>query len=71
MWICDNIGVEPDGKLGRISIPKTLLESIGAGKELVFCGSDHKIEIWGKEQFEKSTLTNEEFISLTESLFEK
>ena len=63
--------VEPDGKLGRISIPKTLLESIGAGKELVFCGSDHKIEIWSKEQFEKSTLTNEEFISLTESLFEK
>ena len=63
--------VEPDGKLGRISIPKTLLESIGAGKELVFCGSDHKIEIWSKEQFDKSTLTNEEFISLTESLFEK
>lgn len=63
--------VEPDGKLGRISIPKTLLESIGAEKELVFCGCDHKIEIWGKEQFEKSALTNEEFISLTESRFEK
>ena len=63
--------VEPEEKLGRMSIPKTLLESIGAGKELVFCGSDHKIEIWGKEQFENSELTNEQFISLAESLSEK
>ena len=63
--------VEPDAKLGRLSIPKTLLESIGAGKELIFCGSDHKIEIWSREQFEKSALTREKFISLAESLSEK
>jgi len=60
--------VEPEPKLGRMSIPATLLESIGAGKELVFCGSDHKIEIWDKEQFENSNLTQEEFIRLAESL---
>lgn len=60
--------VEPEPKLGRMSIPSALLESIGAGREIVFCGSDHKIEIWGKQQFEESNLTQEEFISLAESL---
>ena len=36
--------VEPDGKLGRITIPRQLLESIGAGKEVIFAGNDHKID---------------------------
>lgn len=63
--------VEPDPKIGRLSIPKTLLESIGAGKELVFCGNDHKIEIWAKEEFEKSGLTPEQFVSLAEKLSRK
>ncbi|MBQ0096272.1 MAG: hypothetical protein KBS53_01310 [Bacteroidales bacterium] len=62
---------EPEAKLGRMAIPKTLLESIGAGRELVFCGCDHKIEIWGREQFENSSLSSEQFISLTESLSSK
>lgn len=56
--------VAPDGKLGRISIPKRLLDSICVSKEVVFCGNDHKIEIWAKEKFESSALTNEEYISL-------
>lgn len=56
--------VQPDAKLGRINIPKNLLESIGVAKEVVFCGVDHKIEIWSKEKFETSELSNEEFISL-------
>ena len=56
--------VAPDGKLARMSVPKTLLESIGADKELVFCGCDHKIEIWGKEQYEKSSLSRESFVNL-------
>lgn len=60
--------VEPEAKLGRMSIPKTLLESIGAGKELVFCGNDHKIEIWSREAYEKSALSQETFISLAESI---
>jgi len=60
--------VEPESKLGRMSIPATLLESIGAGKELVFCGSDHKIEIWDKQQFESSNLSQDEFIRLADSL---
>jgi len=60
--------VEPEPKLGRMSIPATLLESIGAGKELVFCGSDHKIEIWDKQLFESSNLSQDEFIRLADSL---
>jgi len=63
--------VEPEAKLGRMSIPKALLESIGAGKELVFCGSDHKIEIWGKEQYDNSSLPMDTFIALAERISKK
>lgn len=56
--------VEPDTKLGRISIPKKLLESIGIEKEVVFSGCDHKIEIWAKDKFESSQISNEEYLSL-------
>ena len=60
--------VEPDGKLGRISIPRKLLEMIGVTKEVVFSGNDYKIEIWAKENFESSIISNEEFISIAGSL---
>ena len=65
----DRALVEPDGKLGRISIPKKLLDAIGAQKEVVFYGSDHKIEIWAKEKFTSSEIPNEEFVSLAGSIF--
>ena len=60
--------VEPDAKLGRISIPRKLLEIIGVTKEVVFSGNDYKIEIWAKESFESSVISNEEFISIAGSL---
>ena len=60
--------VEPDGKLGRISIPKKLLEIIGVTKEVVFSGNDYKIEIWAKENFESSIISNEEFVSIADLL---
>ena len=63
-YMRDRALVEPDGKLGRIGIPRKLLDAIGAGKEVVFCGSDHKIEIWAKENFDAGGLSDEEFISL-------
>ena len=56
---------EPDSKLGRISIPKRLMDSIGIGKEVVFCGSDHKIELWAKERYESSSIPQSEFLALT------
>ena len=55
--------VEPDGKLGRISIPKKLLESIGVTKEVVFSGNDYKIEIWSKEKYEASENSKAEYIA--------
>ena len=60
--------VERDAKLGRISIPRKLLEIIGVTKEVVFSGNDYKIEIWAKESFESSVISNEEFISIAGSL---
>ena len=60
--------VEPDAKLGRLSIPKKLLELIGVDREVVFSGNDHKIEIWAKENFESSIISNEEFVSIADLL---
>ncbi len=60
--------VVPDAKLGRISIPKKLLELIDVEKEVIFSGNDHKIEIWAKENFESSIISNEEFVSIANML---
>lgn len=60
--------VEPDGKLGRISIPKKILESIGAEKEMIFVGSDHKIEIWAKEKYNSRQMGSDEFVALAQSI---
>ena len=62
--------VEPDAKIGRISIPKKLLEMIGVTKEVVFSVNDYKIEIWAKENYESSIISNEDFISIAGSLSE-
>lgn len=62
--------VEPDGKLGRISIPKQLLEAIGIEKEVCFFGVNHKIEIWAADKFEAARISNEEYVSLAGMLSE-
>ena len=56
--------VEPDPKLGRITIPKKLLETIGVDKEVVFSGNDDKIEIRKKKKYESSNISEERFVSL-------
>lgn len=60
--------VEPDGKLGRVSIPKELLAQIGIDKEVIFSGSNHMIEVWAKDKFEAAGLTSGEFVSLAEKI---
>lgn len=60
--------VEPDEKIGRISIPKNLLSEIGVAKEVIFAGNNHKIEIWAKENYEKEKMTRSEIIALTEKI---
>ena len=63
-YMRDRAIVEPDGKVGRISVPKKLLEAIGVNKEVVFSGNDYKIEIWAREKFEEAHISNEQYISL-------
>ncbi len=65
--------VEPDGKLGRISIPKNLLSSVGIDrekgvKEVIFAGNDHMIEIWAKENYEASMMPQTDFKLLTKKI---
>ena len=67
-YMRDRAIVELDSKLGRISIPRKLLESIGVTKEIVFSGSDYKIEIWAKEKYEASAISNEEFLNIAGQL---
>jgi MraZ protein len=63
--------VEPDVKLGRLSIPRKLLESIGVTKEVVFSGNDYKIEIWAKEKYEASEISNEQYVAIAGKLSEQ
>ena len=63
--------VEPDSKLGRISISRELLDAIGITKEVVFFGAGFKLEVWAKDEFEKSRLSNEQFVSIARSLSSK
>lgn len=60
--------VSPDEKVGRISIPKELLEQIGIQKDVVFCGKDYKIEIWSKEEYEATYISDEDFVKLAEKI---
>lgn len=70
-YMRDRAVVEPDGKIGRITIPRKLLETIGATKEVVFSGNDYKIEIWAKEKFEAARISNEEYIAIAGKLSQK
>ncbi len=67
-YMRDRAVVEPDEKLGRITIPKKILESIGATKEIIFVGCDHKIEIWAKEKYSQKQMSSEEFINLAQNI---
>ena len=63
-WTKYNEGVYPivpDGKLGRLNIPSELLEKAGIAKEVVLSGIGYKLQIWAKETYEASLMTDEEF----------
>jgi len=63
--------VEPDARLGRISISRYLLDAIGVDREVVFFGINFKIEIWAKERFESSKISKEEYVAIAKSLSRK
>ena len=60
-YMSNTASVTPDAKLGRISIPKELLEAAGITKEVVVLGVDYKVEIWAKEKMDGGCLSAEEF----------
>ena len=60
-YMSNTASVTPDAKLGRISIPKELLEAAGITKEVVVLGVDYKVEIWAKEKMYGGCLSAEEF----------
>lgn len=70
-YMRDCVMVEPDAKLGRISIPKYLLDAIGVTKDVAFFGINFKIEIWAKEQFEQTRISKEKFVAIAQSLSRK
>jgi Uncharacterized protein conserved in bacteria len=67
-YMRDRAIVEPDEKLGRITIPKKILDSIGAQKEIIFAGNDHKIEIWAKEEYLRRELDSKDFANLAQKI---
>lgn len=64
----DCVIVEPDAKFGRITISKELLEVIGVTKEVEFVGNGFKIEVWAKEKYEASRISNEDFVAIAGKL---
>jgi len=60
--------VEPDSKLGRLLIPKAMLEEVGIVKDVVFSGSNFMIEVWDKDKFDSEKMTGDQFVSLAEEI---
>ena len=70
-FMADTTSAVPDPKLGRISVPKDLLDKCGIIKEVVFFCLGYKIEIWAKEALEGSRLSTEQFKAKSKSLAAK
>ena len=60
--------VEPDPKLGRISIPGYLLNAIGVKKEVAFLGMNFKIEIWAGEKIDAAKVSRGDYVAIDQSL---
>ncbi|MBQ8838962.1 MAG: hypothetical protein IJ005_06550 [Bacteroidales bacterium] len=67
-YMSDTVTVCPDAKLGRITIPREILDKAGIDKEVVFQCLDYKIEIWAKEELEGGKLSPEDFRSMGRKL---
>ncbi len=70
-YMRDCVVVEPDPKLGRISIPGYLLNAIGVQKEVAFLGINFKIEIWAGEKFADARVSREDYVAIAQSLSQK
>ena len=57
-----------DASIGRFAVPRNLLEKIGVTKEVVFSGNDYKIELWAKEKFADSEISDEVYLKIAGAL---
>lgn len=53
---------------GRLLIPKRMLDSIDATKELAITGQDSRIEIWSKDIYEGHQTDEDAFAALAEKI---
>ena len=70
-YMRDCVMVEPDAKLGRIMIPRYLLDAIGVKKDVAFSGINYKIEIWAEEKYQSSQISKEQYVAIAKSLSRK
>ncbi len=61
--------VVPDAN-NRLLMPKRLLDTIGADKEIVLAGQPGKIEVWAKDKYDMVELGDDEFADMAEKLLE-
>ncbi|MGN0191235.1 MAG: division/cell wall cluster transcriptional repressor MraZ [Candidatus Cryptobacteroides sp.] len=67
-YMRDCAEVTLDARIGRFAIPRNLLEKIGVTKEVVFSGNDYKIELWAKEKFAASEISDEAYLKIAGTL---
>ena len=67
-YMRNRVVIEPDAKIGRFSLPKELLDKAGIVKDVIFSGSDYKIELWAIDRYEEAILPDEEYVPLAEKL---
>ncbi len=60
--------IEPDAKMGRFSLPKELTDKASIVKDVIFSGSDYKIELWAADLFDSEILSEEDYAPLAEKL---
>ena len=63
--------VSLDEKLGRMTIPKALLEQIGVDREVLFVGNDDFISVWLKEEYDKQQISENEYEELTNEVLKQ
>lgn len=67
-YMRDCAEVTLDARIGRFAVPRNLLEKIGVTKEVVFSGNDYKIELWAKEKFADSEISDEVYLKIAGAL---
>lgn len=55
----DSAEIVLDGN-GRFLIPRRMMESVGADKDVIMLGMDQRIELWSVDEYGKSSMSDQE-----------